>query len=222
MQIMLNFLSNAVKFTNRGGNIKVMIRIVDNQTITNPMSSCNGNIYQSQEMNSELDERYINLEMSVIDSGIGISEEGLKNLFIDFNKLDENAHLNTQGTGLGLSICKKLIEQMGGSVRAESQLGLGTQFIINIKTKCKHTHVKLHQLPMKVESHLSFGKGNRPNNTYVFVQKNRSSQEFESCINTTSAQEVKKSTIKKKNGELDHECKQLEALKRALQKMIPG
>jgi signal transduction histidine kinase len=52
----------------------------------------------------------------VIDTGIGISPNGLKKLFIDFSKLDENSKRNSQGTGLGLSICKNIIEKMGGSV----------------------------------------------------------------------------------------------------------
>ena len=56
------------------------------------------------------------------NSGVGISKEGLKNLFIDFSKLDENSKRNSQGTGLGLSICKKIIEKMGGFVNVKSTL----------------------------------------------------------------------------------------------------
>lgn len=74
--------------------------------------------------------------MSVIDTGIGISEEGIKKLFIDFAKLDENSNRNTQGTGLGLSICKNIIEEMGGSVEVKSKVGKGTEFRLNIKTHC--------------------------------------------------------------------------------------
>jgi two-component system, sensor histidine kinase and response regulator len=74
--------------------------------------------------------------MSVIDTGIGISEEGIKKLFIDFAKLDENSKRNTQGTGLGLSICKNIIEEMGGSVEVKSKVGEGTEFRLNIKTHC--------------------------------------------------------------------------------------
>ena len=66
-----------------------------------------------------------------------MSQEGVNKLFIDFNKLDENSQRNKQGTGLGLSICKKIIEQMGGSVQVESKVGVGSEFIINVKTKCK-------------------------------------------------------------------------------------
>ena len=83
------------------------------------------------------DEKFLNIKISVIDTGLGISEEGLKKLFIDFGKLDENSTRNRKGTGLGLSICKQIVEQMGGSVDVKSQLGKGTEFIVNIKAKCK-------------------------------------------------------------------------------------
>ena len=72
----------------------------------------------------------------MIDTGIGISENGLKHLFIDFSKLNENSKRNSQGTGLGLSICKNIIEQMGGSVKVKSQLGQGSRFILNMNCLC--------------------------------------------------------------------------------------
>lgn len=71
-----------------------------------------------------------------------MSEEGCKKLFIDFSKLDENSQRNKQGTGLGLSICKRIIEQMGGSVDVKSQEGVGSEFIINLQTKCLVTKHK--------------------------------------------------------------------------------
>ena len=88
-------------------------------------------------------ERYINIQIRVIDTGVGMSQEGVGKLFIDFNKLDENSQRNKQGTGLGLSICKRFIEQMGGSVEVESEVGVGSQFIINVKTKCKVKKCKI-------------------------------------------------------------------------------
>ncbi len=51
-----------------------------------------------------------------MDQGVGISEQNIKNLFIEFGKLEEHSKRNLQGTGLGLSICKRIVEQMGGHV----------------------------------------------------------------------------------------------------------
>ena len=76
--------------------------------------------------------------MKVIDSGAGISQEGLQNLFVDFGMLKENISNNTRGTGLGLSICKQIITKMGGHVAVESELNKGTTFIITILTVCQH------------------------------------------------------------------------------------
>ena len=56
------------------------------------------------------EEHFVNLSIKFIDTGVGISENGLKNLFVNFGKLTENASMNKQGTGLGLSICKNIIE----------------------------------------------------------------------------------------------------------------
>ena len=83
------------------------------------------------------DEYFVSLRLNIIDNGIGISKEGLSNLFIDFSKLDENQERNKSGTGLGLSICKQLIEQIGGSVKVESDLGVGTSFQIYMNTECQ-------------------------------------------------------------------------------------
>ena len=54
--------------------------------------------------------------MKIIDDGEGISQEGIKQLFMNFNTLDEHKKNNLRGTGLGLSICKQIIENMGGRV----------------------------------------------------------------------------------------------------------
>jgi hypothetical protein len=81
--------------------------------------------------------KYVDLTIKIIDSGAGISKEGLSKLFISFGKLDENSHLNREGTGLGLSICKSIIESQGGTVKVDSTQGKGTMFTINMKSKCK-------------------------------------------------------------------------------------
>ena len=84
---MSNFLSNSLKFTNPGGSVTVKLEVTDQQVI-------------------DLSESYISLRLSVVDTGIGMSEEGVKNLFVDFGRLAENENRNKGGTGLGLSICK--------------------------------------------------------------------------------------------------------------------
>lgn len=81
--------------------------------------------------------RSIHLQLIIRDTGIGIKESDLPNLFVDFGKLNDKNGRNKSGTGLGLSICKQIIEQMGGSVEVKSEEGVGSDFIINMKTKCR-------------------------------------------------------------------------------------
>jgi hypothetical protein len=74
--------------------------------------------------------------LNILDTGTGISKEGLGKLFLNFSKLAENADQNKNGTGLGLSICKQIIEQMGGSVTCSSELNVGTEFKIKLSCPC--------------------------------------------------------------------------------------
>lgn len=75
------------------------------------------------------------LKIEIKDEGIGISEQNMQRLFIDFSKLDQpDSNLNREGTGLGLSICKRIIEQMGGNVFVDSKLGVGTTFTVILRT----------------------------------------------------------------------------------------
>ena len=79
---------------------------------------------------------------------------------MNFSRLDEHESMNQHGTGLGLSICKSLIELMGGSVRVESQLGIGTTFIMSLKAKSrerapasKNAILHSHTLPRTISGH---------------------------------------------------------------------
>ena len=102
-QILLNLLSNAVKFTERG---EVMVDL------------------RSQDAG----EGRVTLNFSVRDTGIGIAPERLEKLFTPFTQADASTTRLYGGTGLGLSISKKLAEQMGGTLRAESTPGKGSTF----------------------------------------------------------------------------------------------
>ncbi|MCP2604670.1 ATP-binding protein [Candidatus Aminicenantes bacterium AH-873-B07] len=98
-QILANLVSNAVKFTDIG-KIEIKCKILDKK-----------------------------IEVSVLDTGIGIRKEELKNLFQPFRQLDSSLTRKPEGTGLGLYLCKRLIEHLGGKIWAESEYGVGSKFI---------------------------------------------------------------------------------------------
>ena len=106
-QILLNLCSNAVKFTQSGG-------------VTLKISS------------ETIDEKNIALNIKVIDSGIGISEEQQAKLFNAFSQADSGTKRVYGGTGLGLSICKKLVEAMDGSIALKSTKNIGTQIAVQL------------------------------------------------------------------------------------------
>ena len=73
-------------------------------------------------------------QIEIRDEGTGIANEDLDKLFVDFAKLDSNENMNHQGTGLGLSICKRIIEEMGGTVQVVSKVDVGTSFLFTLCT----------------------------------------------------------------------------------------
>lgn len=105
--ILLNLVNNAVKFTEKG---KVEIKI----------------------NSEEIDEYTCKLNVSVIDTGIGIAEETIKSLFKPFNQADTSTTRKYGGTGLGLAITKRLVELMGGNVTIDSVVGEGSRFDVNL------------------------------------------------------------------------------------------
>ncbi len=106
-QILLNLLGNALKFTDKG-EVGIEVRQLDRT----------------------LDECF--LEFRISDTGIGIAEEYLGLIFENFKQADQPAKISAAGTGLGLAICKQLVEMQGGSIRVESELGVGTTFIFSL------------------------------------------------------------------------------------------
>lgn len=102
-QVLINLVGNAIKFTETG-EIKLEV---------------NANM---------IDESLQELHFAVSDTGIGISDENIQSLFIPFTQIDSTATRKHSGTGLGLSICRKIIEEMGGRIWVESELGKGSTF----------------------------------------------------------------------------------------------
>ncbi len=107
-QVLINLLTNALKFT-REGHIRLVLEAI-------PVGHGASII----------------LKMRVEDTGIGMKKEDLPMLFENFSQLDTKKNRNIEGTGLGLAITKKLVEQMGGSISVDSVYGQGSCFSIEL------------------------------------------------------------------------------------------
>jgi PAS domain S-box-containing protein len=126
-QVMYNLLSNAVKFTPDGGAITVAARplfAIDGQWHTN-----DGEILDLRGHGYRLAARGRFIEISVLDTGIGIPGDDIERIFDPFEQGDNSIGRKYQGTGLGLSLTRRLVELHGGEIRAESEgHGKGSAF----------------------------------------------------------------------------------------------
>lgn len=116
-QILLNLVSNAIKFTDHG-SVHINVGLV------------------SPERPSE--NQPFQLLFSVVDTGIGISEEQMQRLFQPFSQATVSTSRKYGGTGLGLVICKKLVETMGGVIHVNSKIDHGSTFSFTITTQITH------------------------------------------------------------------------------------
>jgi len=105
-KIVLNLISNAIKFSKIGGEISV-------------------NIKNKIEF----------IEISVEDNGIGIKKEYMHKIFDKYNQIDKSLSRNAEGTGVGLSLVKSIVELAGGSINVESKLGIGSKFTVKLPSK---------------------------------------------------------------------------------------
>jgi len=105
-RIVLNLMSNAIKFSNEGDEIIVSIK-------------------DKNEF----------VEISVKDNGIGIEDEHLDIIFDRFKQVDKSLSRNTEGTGVGLSLVKSIVELAGGSIYAESEFGKGSKFTVMLPSE---------------------------------------------------------------------------------------
>ena len=105
-RVILNVLTNSIKYTKEEGHIKIYVGFVYNDA-------------------------YI----KVIDNGLGIPEEDLTRIFERFYRVDKARTREMGGTGLGLSIAKEILDRNGGSIDIKSEQGQGTEVVIRIPTK---------------------------------------------------------------------------------------
>ena len=108
-EVLLNIISNAVKFTKDGGTISFVAE------------NCPGN-----------DECHIIVRYRISDTGIGMSEEFQTRIFDAFSQENDGARTSYKGTGLGMAITKKYIDLMGGKIEVSSRQGLGSTFTVEI------------------------------------------------------------------------------------------
>ncbi len=124
-QIVYNLLSNAVKFSSERGLVTLRASHVPSSRVGRLTGEWAGRTFPlpSQEFDQFL-------EISVHDSGIGISPEGLEQLFKPFSQIDSGLARKFEGTGLGLAMVKLLAELHGGVVAVESSVGEGSRFTV--------------------------------------------------------------------------------------------
>lgn len=107
-EIVMNILSNAVKYTGNGGSIDVCVRQKD------------------------IDEDWCSTVVSISDTGIGMSEEFQQHIFEEFTRERSTTISGVEGAGLGMGIVKKLVDLMGGEISLQSRIGVGSTFTVSI------------------------------------------------------------------------------------------
>ena len=124
-QVIINLVSNAVKFTPEKGKIEIKLF----------------------EESSEKGDNYTCVHFEVKDNGIGMSEEFQKNIFEAFTREDSKRVHKTEGTGLGMAITKYIVDAMGGTIKVESELGKGSHFFVKVDLEKAETRDEDMTLP---------------------------------------------------------------------------
>ncbi|MCD8068202.1 MAG: response regulator, partial [Lachnospiraceae bacterium] len=127
-QILMNLLSNALKFTPEGGRIDV---------------------YVSQEA-SPAGENYVRTHFVVEDNGIGMSEEFQKTIYDTFSRENSDRAGKTEGTGLGMAITKAIVDQFGGTIELKSSPGRGSRFHVTLDFEKTDQEVEMKLPPWKI------------------------------------------------------------------------
>ena len=123
-QVLLNILSNAIKFTPTGGTIS--FRVIEKPSPVDNIA---------------------NFEFRIKDNGIGMSEEFQKSIFEAFSREKTSTVSGIQGTGLGMAIAKNIVDMMGGVITVHSAEGKGSEFIVELPCKISSVSTKFEPIP---------------------------------------------------------------------------
>ena len=125
-QILINLVGNAIKFTEKG---EIVVHVAPHDK-PDPAPSTT-----------------ISLDFSVSDTGIGIPEDRMNQLFQSFSQADASTTRKFGGTGLGLAICRKLTRLMGGDITVTSQPGSGSTFSFTVRLECQPEKNQIAMIP---------------------------------------------------------------------------
>ena len=123
-QVLLNLVSNAVKYTLNGGEILLTV-----QEVSGKISG------------------YGSFVFTVEDNGIGMDEDFLDYIFVPFSRAEDPQVQKIQGTGLGMSISQKIVAAMQGNIQVESEKGKGSRFVVTLNLKIEEDHPDLIKKP---------------------------------------------------------------------------
>jgi len=140
-QVVVNLVSNAIKFTEEGGSVDVIIE------------------------NLNIDDKYTSVQFSVKDTGIGISPKKQKTIFEAFSQADVSTSRKFGGTGLGLAISAKLVQLMGGQLKIKSEIKKGSTFYFILDLENDESKLQ------RVTSHLNGIQVGLVSETYKDAQK---------------------------------------------------
>ncbi len=121
-QILLNIVSNAIKYNKQGGSIKFSVEA----------KSVDKSFDKSLGKSADKDKNTVSYRYVIADTGIGMSEEFLKHIFEPFSQETSGARTVYRGTGLGMAIVKTLLDQMDGTIDITSEAGAGTTVAVTI------------------------------------------------------------------------------------------
>jgi CheY-like chemotaxis protein len=146
-QVLINLLSNAIKYNRVGGTVEV---------------TCSANTAER-------------IRISVQDTGEGLSPEKLAQLFQPFNRLGQEASAE-EGTGIGLVVSKQLVELMGGEIGAESTVGVGSAFWIELNSAAEPQFAAGADEPLApIQAHVQHGAALR---TLLYVEDNQANMQL--------------------------------------------